>query len=297
MGGMPYEERLAGELVLNSSDRVMHLTRAELDGILADWHRFQPNVLRCDPVYAVALVRALERAQLPIPRVASVWCGFEYCSVLHRRILEDAFGAIVVDYYGGTDIGGSEAAFRCENGRYHVWEDAYALEFVQGSEPVAAGEVGEILVTSLRNRVMPLLRYRIGDLGRPLAYDCGCAHDYWQAFHVEGRVKDVIAARSGAPVTTRSIDELFRDLGWIDYYQFVERGPADYALLAVRRDGAAGAAASPNDEATFLHRAEELLGARVSIRYVREIAPEKSLKYRLTRRDAGSAWALRVDHA
>jgi phenylacetate-CoA ligase len=280
LGGMPYDERLKGELTLNSSDRVLRLSRAELDGILADWERFGPNVLRCDPVYATALVRALQREKLPVPKVAAVWCSFEYCSVLHRAILEEAFGAPVVDYFGGTDIGGSEAAFRCENGRHHVWEDAYAVEFVRDGAPVAEGELGELLVTSLRNKVMPVVRYRIGDLARPLGYGCGCSHDFWYSFSLEGRSKDCFTTSDGRRITTRAVDEQFRGLRWVDFYQLVEEGPGEYQLLAMRGpDGDAG-----NDEALLRERLMALLGegVRLRIRYVKEIPAEKSLKYRLT---------------
>jgi len=293
LGGMPFDERLKGELTLNSSDRVMRLQRAELDGILEDWERFRPTVLRCDPVYATALVRALEREKLPVPLVAAVWTTFEWCSVIHRAILGQAFGAPVFEYYGGTDVGGSETAFRCEKGRYHVWEDSYAVEVARGGAPVAVGELGDVLVTSLRNRVMPMVRYRIGDLARPLADDCRCAHDYWSSFQLEGRIKDCLSDGEGRPVTTRDVDELFRGLGWVDFYQLAQAGPGDYQLLAVRRaeHARAGVAPGADDERIFRERALALLGegARLAIRYVREIPPEKSLKYRLTA-PATSGW-------
>jgi phenylacetate-CoA ligase len=279
LGGMSFDERLKGELTLNSSDRVLRLTRAELDGILADWDRFRPNVLRCDPVYAAALVRAFQREKLPVPRVKVVWCSFEYCSVIHRAILEEGFGAPVVEYFGGTDIGGSEAAFRCENGRYHVWEDAYAFEFVRDGARVAEGEVGELLVTSLRNQVMPVVRYRIGDLARPLGYGCGCAHDYWYSFSLEGRIKDCLTTRDGRRLTTRDVDEQFRGLRCFDFYQLVEDAPGDYQLFVMP----APDAGSDAGEAEVTRRLLSLLGegARLRVRSVKEIPAEKSLKYRM----------------
>jgi phenylacetate-CoA ligase len=283
LGGMGFEERLKGELILNSSDRVLQLTRPEIDGVLADWQRFAPNVLRCDPVYAAALARAIQREQLAAPQLQSIWCTFEYCSLLHRRILESAFGASVTEYYGGTDVGGSEAAFRCENGRYHVWEESFVFEFLRDGERVAEGELGEVVITSLRNKLMPVIRYRIGDLARPFGYGCGCAHDHWYAFELEGRIKDCLSDTSGRPVTTRQVDELFRDLFWLDFYQLIQRDAQSYELLGVRAPGGG------DDEARFRERAQALLGAAPRVRYVREIPPEKSLKYRLTA-PARSGW-------
>jgi phenylacetate-coenzyme A ligase PaaK-like adenylate-forming protein len=200
--------------------------------------------------------------------------------VLHRRILESSFGAPVTEYYGGTDIGGSEAAFRCERGRYHVWEDSYCFEFVRDGAPVADGELGEILITSLRNKLMPMIRYRIGDLGRPVGYGCGCAHDSWFAFELEGRIKDCVSDTRGRPVTTRGIDAVFQDLSWIDFYQLIQHERSSYELLAMKRP----LGGDVTDEQQFRERALALLGdgAQLRVRYVREIPPEKSLKYRLT---------------
>src|SRR5262249_40433499 len=156
--------------------------------ILRDLERFQPSVLRVDPVYAVALVRALEREQLPIPRVDAVWTAYEYCSALHRPILEAAFAAPVTTVYAATDLGGGCQAFRCERGVFHVWQEQYVFEYLRGGQPVAAGELGEIAVTSLAHRFMPLVRYCVEDLGRPLAEPCSCDHADWLGFTLEGRL-------------------------------------------------------------------------------------------------------------
>ena len=283
-GGMSYEQRRRGRahLILDSSDHVMDLTRAELDGIVADVARFDPTVLQVDPVYGVALVRALARHALPLPRVRAIRVSYEYCSVLHRRVLEAELGAPVFGHYGAAELGGA-AAFECEvAGRYHVWADELVAEVVRDGRPLPAGEVGELVVTTLRNRIMPLVRYRIGDLARMVETPCRCALRAWPAFQLEGRCKDIIRDTSALRLTTRDVDETFRGLGWIDFYQLVQRGRTAYQLIAVARDGAS------SEEQEWRGRAQALLGAaaRIDVRYARAIAPERSLKYRLTRSDA-----------
>jgi phenylacetate-CoA ligase len=286
LGGSPYEERLRNphDLTFNSSDRVMRLTRAEVLDVEGDWKRFEPHILRCDPVYAVALVRAFQREGIEPPPLAGIWTGFEYCSVLHRDILSQGFKAPVYTYYGGTDVGGSEAAFLCERGRYHVREEAYWLDFVRDGRAAEDGELSAILVTSLRNNIMPVIRYRIGDLGRPRRRSCDCSHDYWTSFDLEGRIKDLIVGKDRL-ITTREVDDLFIGLKWLDYYQLIQHSANDFELLGVRRDGTDEA-----DAAVWSERARTLLGeeAKIRIRYVREIPPEKSLKYRLT---ASKIWS------
>ncbi len=290
MGQTKFEDRLShggAYLSLNSSDRVMSLTRAELVEILEDLERFKPSILRVDPIYAVALIRALQREQLPIPSVDVIWTAYEYCTLIHREIIEEAFKCPVFTVYAATDLGGGCQAFRCREGHFHVRRNQYLFEFLDGSDPVDPGSVGQITVTSTYHRFMPLIRYRVGDLGRPVEQTCPCSHGDWDAFHLEGRTRDCMVSTSGEIVTTRSVDNLFEGLNWADFYEVKQHGANDFELMVVRRPGS-------NDQAPqWMDRARELLGADASfreVREVREIPTEKSFKFRLT---GSTVWAQR----
>lgn len=288
MGRTRYEDRLTHGgtyLSLNSSDHAMSLTRLELLSILEDLERFQPSIMRVDPIYAMALVRALEREGLSIPKVDAIWTAYEYCSVLHRPVLESAFGVPVFTVYAATDLGGGCQAFRCKRGLFHVRQNQYVFEFLRRGQPVAPEELGEITVTSVYHRFMPLVRYRVEDIGRPISETCSCPHGDWPAFQLESRRRDCMLDTSGRIVTTRAFDDIFEGLSWIDYYQMMQRSVRDYELLAVRRLDTGEA-----DAAVFLDRARSLLGkdANIRIRYVREIPTEKSFKFRLT---GSTIWA------
>lgn len=297
MGGTPFEERVSPDgrtLAVTSSDHPMRLTRSELDAILSDIDRYRPTILRTDPVYAVALVRALVREGLPIPRFEAIWTAYEYCSVLHRRVLEEAFGVPVVTVFAATDLGGGCQAFRCERGLFHVRRNQYVFEFLRGGRPVAPGEVGEITVTSLYHRFMPLVRYRIEDLGAPSPARCTCPHADWPAFHLEGRAADCLIDTEGRIVTTRAFDDLFTGLSWIDFYRMTQSSKTAFELLCVRRPDESSGANAEAEEAELLRRARGLLGdaAVVRVRYAREIPAARSFKYRLTGAtfDVGGDW-------
>lgn len=283
MGGSSYEDRLMKDgtyLALHSSDRVLALTRSELEGILRDVERFQPTILRTDPVYAFALARALEREGLPFPKFDVIWTAYEYCSVIHRPLIERAFGAPVHTLYAATDLGGGCQAFRCTNGHYHVRHNQYIFEFLGKDEQrVAPGRVGEIAVTSLYHRFVPVIRYRVEDLGRPLETPCSCADGAWPAFDLEGRIKDCMRATDGRLVTTRAFDDLFLGLDWLDFYQATQVGERSFDVLGMRRAGT-----DTRDAEVFLDRARGLLGqdAELRLKYVRQIAAEQSYKFRLT---------------
>ncbi len=97
--------------------------------------------------------------------------------------------------YGAVDAGPmGYACTYCQGGVHHVHDDHVYLEVLDPDTgaPCTGGEVGELVVTSLNRRVMPLLRYRIGDLGRWIAGACPCGVTS-PRFELLGRIEDRVA--------------------------------------------------------------------------------------------------------
>jgi hypothetical protein len=139
-------------------------------------------------------------------------------------------------------------------------------------EPIAGrSDAGMLVITSLRNRVMPLLRYAPGDVGRYGA-PCTCAFaDEWRTIEVLGRVKDAVHAADGAPVFAAEIDDV---LG--------AEGPTFYRLVQTAR--AAGVLEVWDADGRPMEQAAARVGARlgwdVRVTSVRRFPPERSLKFR-----------------
>jgi phenylacetate-CoA ligase len=109
-----------------------------------------------------------------------------------RATIEEAFGCQVFDYYGSREVGGLAA--ECpEHSGYHISAENVAMEFVKDGEQVAANEKGVVLVTSLRNYGMPLIRYRLGDVGSPSDRVCECGRGLPVVNTIEGRISDFMA--------------------------------------------------------------------------------------------------------
>jgi len=264
----------------------MRLRQVELDKIVDEFQQFRPDVLYIDPVYATALVRALQRNSIPIPRVAALYSTYEFLSQLHKDILSEAFGIPVYQFYGTSEIN-DVAAVTCEHNRFHVLDERHVFEFLRDGRPVEPGTCGEITVTMLSRPYSRFIRYRVGDLGTPVE-SCDCQFDDLQAFELEGRVQDVVFTTRGAPVTTRQVDQLFAGLSWIDFYQLLQRDRSRYELMAVPREGVDSQA----DEDCFRERMRELFGvdAQLVIGYVRELPVNPSLKYPATLNRSQLSW-------
>ena len=109
-----------------------------------------------------------------------------------RETIEEAFGCEVFSFYGSREIGG--LASECEkHSGFHISVENVAMEFIKDSEQVAPGETGVIFLTSLRNYGMPLIRYRLGDVGMPSDKVCDCGRGLPLMSSIEGRVSDFMA--------------------------------------------------------------------------------------------------------
>ena len=139
-------------------------------------------------------------------------------------------------------------------------------------EPDAAG-VGALVVTTLTNDFMPLLRYRIGDLveRRELPYRT--------RYLVHGRALDAFHPAGGGRVTTRQIDECFADLEGFAHYQLTERHGNPWLMRFVPDVTAPEPAALVEVE----RRLTSLLKLRSGLEIQRTdmLVPETSGKFRL----------------
>ena len=113
-----------------------------------------------------------------------------------RKLISTAFECELFDYYGSTEFG--LMAWECrEYSGYHMNADSLIMEFLKDGEIAAPGERGEIVCTTLINHAMPLIRYRIGDIGVPVGEQCSCGITLPLMAIMEGREDDFLVATDG----------------------------------------------------------------------------------------------------
>ena len=115
-----------------------------------------------------------------------------------RRRIEEMFGVKAYNSFGLSEMNGPGVAFECtfQNG-LHIWEDAFLIEIINPDtlEPVADGEIGELVMTTLDRKAMPLIRYRTRDLTRILARDCPCGRTHVRLDRITGRSDDMFIVK------------------------------------------------------------------------------------------------------
>lgn len=125
-----------------------------------------------------------------------------------RDFISSVFGCPVYDEYSTEETW--MVASQCKKGNYHIFTDNVWVEFLDESGMgVSEGETGEIVLTTMRSPVMPFIRYRIGDLGRPGGNKCGCGIGFPLLEAFDGRSDDSFILPSGKFVSSLKLLNTF----------------------------------------------------------------------------------------
>lgn len=160
--------------------------------------RVRPQLIMGYPVVLRALLRELTDAQLADLRrhLRLVMTDSELLTDETAAQLRDRFGVPVLDEYSAYEV--LTISAHCRAGSMHIDEDRVWLEIVgDDGAPVPDGEVGAVVVTSFRERAMPLVRYRVGDRAKIVPGSCACGCGFRRMKLVDGRENDYVTLPDG----------------------------------------------------------------------------------------------------
>jgi len=170
-----------------------------------------------------------------------------------RQRIEALWGAKVYDYYGLSDIFGSCAGMCEEQHGLHWAEDHILVEVLdpETQEPVAEGERGELVLTTLKKRARPLIRFRTGDIVSFTNEPCACGRTSQRMLGTHGRLDDMLIIK-GVNIFPSDVEAIARkdhDLTG-EYKLIIEReNHLDQLTVEIER-----AAADPAQDAELAHR-------------------------------------------
>ncbi len=162
---------------------------------------FGARVLCCTPSYALTIAEEFERqgvdtAQLPLE--IGIF-GAEPWSDAMRREIERRLNIVATDIYGLSEVIGPGVANECAEAKegLHIQEDHFLPEIVNPDtgHPLAPGEYGELVFTSLTKEAFPNLRYRTGDITCLIKEPCACGRTTRRMARLHGRHDDMLIVR------------------------------------------------------------------------------------------------------
>ena len=213
----------------------------------------QSTVFCCTASMGLLLAEEVQRLGLREQlNLKKIILGAERSSHAMLETMRECLGVQeIYDITGLTEVYGPGAGLSCrEQSGIHYWADYYILEVLDPLtlEPVAPGEIGEMVFTTLCKEGAPLIRYRSRDLTRLMEGACPCGCPLPRHDRILGRSDDVVIFR-GVNIYPGQIDEVLHRVPGIgsEYQVLFDHGPdgRDYMLVRVERGRGAE---EPSDE-------------------------------------------------
>ena len=204
-----------------------HLNRETFPDYLNALNKFKPDEIIGYPsaIYSFAcFCRDLDCQLDFMPKI--IITNSETLLGWQRKTMEDVYGCQVADYYGTSEA--VVFAGQCHSMNYHISPLLGEVEVVDSKSEKVFGEVGDILCTTLSNYAMPLIRYRVGDVGKMEHGSCGCSSNLQFLSIIEGRTDDVILTHDGRKIGR--IDHIFKGVKGIKECQVVQ---TDYTVFTL----------------------------------------------------------------
>ena len=159
-----------------------------------------------------------------------------------RQRIEALWGAKVYDYYGLSDIFGSCAGMCEEQDGLHWAEDHILVEVLDPDtqQPVAPGERGELVLTTLKKTARPMIRFRTGDIVSFTDAPCRCGRTSQRMLGTHGRLDDMLIIK-GVNIFPSDVEAIVRQDHALsgEYRLIVEREQhLDQLRVEVERAGA-----------------------------------------------------------
>jgi phenylacetate-CoA ligase len=163
----------------------------------------------------------IERNGLPHLSIPKTYVLGTYSCKL-RSSLEEFFNTEIFNRYSPHEIEG--VALSCQvHKAMHMAIDSYHMEFLdEHNNPVGPEEPGFIVVTDLDNDLMPLIRYKGGDLGHYYENGCTCSRGLPLMGEIDGRARDVFSLKNGTRVAPAAIAAILQDEPAVILFQVVQ---------------------------------------------------------------------------
>ena len=282
-GNPPVADTLKKKLRNLLLDRIVYLDTMDINErsvrrFVENWRREKPRAIFGHSHSIYILARYLRDLGVDDLRPKGIVSTSMMLLVPERELIERVFRCRVTDRYGCEEVGLIASECEQHNGM-HVNVDQVAVEFLRddGSD-AAPGENASIVVTDLINRGMPLIRYRVGDMGVPTDRACACGRGQPLMERITGRQADFLKRRDGSLVAGVSlVERTLTAIPGIEQMQLVQSEMSRFSVKLVK-----GSEFNERGEASLRRELQSVFGedVAVEIQYVGSLDQTPAGKYR-----------------
>ena len=201
---------------------------------------FGSSVLCCTPSYALNIAEVMKEMKVELKnlKLRIGIFGAEPWSEAMRKDIETKLGIKAIDIYGLSEVVGPGVSCECEHQcGMHINEDHFLPEIINPEtlEPMAPGEIGELVFSTITKEGIPLLRYRTRDLTRLIYDKCVCGRTLVRMEKCKGRSDDMLIIR-GVNVFPSQVESVLLSISEVEpHYQIIvdREGTLDKMALLV----------------------------------------------------------------
>jgi phenylacetate-CoA ligase len=258
----------------------MDLNPSSMGDFVTRWRQFQPEMIfghsHSIYIFAKYLTEQGIKDLRPHGIVATSMMLLDH----EREVIENAFQCKVHNRYGCEEVG--LIAVECEKHQgMHINNSHIILECLdENNQPTPPGQAGKLVITDLNNFGMPLIRYRVEDVGVLSDRKCSCGRNTPLLERLEGRVADFLKKPDGGQVAGVSlVERTLTKIAGIEQMQLVQEQLHEILINRVK-----GAEYTPNTDVQLIAEFRAVFDESVNlvIRDVDKIPQEKSGKYRFS---------------
>lgn len=263
------------DVVFNTGQSAMLNIHADIDTQVKWLKGHDPNYLLSHPSNIYALAERCIELNIRLSRLCEVRTFGEVVNPELRAICMKAWGAPVVDIYSAQEIG--YIALQCpEHERYHIQSENVLVEVLNEEDrPCAPGEIGRVVITTLHNFAMPLIRYEILDYAERGEL-CPCGRGLPIIKRIMGRQRNLIILPDGKRHWPSFPAEKWASIAPIRQIQLIQKD-LEHVVARLVSDKQL----STEEERPFIAVLQECLGYpfRITLQYLERIERNASYKY------------------
>jgi phenylacetate-CoA ligase len=240
------------------------------------------RIIEIDPLYIYmfpsnleGMLRILEETN---QKLRSLRCIFTVAETVDETLRQQArriLGVEIADNYGATE---GFIAWQCPQGSYHINAEHVLVELVDDAgRLVAPGQIGRVLITTLENYLMPLVRYDLGDYAVAAEGTCRCGRTLPLLGRIVGRKRGLFRTADGRTYFPHLLIRPLRMTRGMKQFQLVQAAAADTFRIRYVADAALDSASQSRIREEF----QTILGTPVAIAFERvgEFARTRSGKF------------------
>ena len=244
--------------------------------VLESLKHSEPDVISTYPSMLTLLSKEIRKQNISGINPRLILAGGETLTLNSENEISETFSSKIFRTYGAEEF--SILAFECKKKMgYHIISDAIIIEVVKDDRYVSEGEEGEIIVTGLINYTMPLIRYKLGDIGTITYKKCDCGRGYPLIKSIEGRTDDFLILPSGRKISPRVIN-VIEDIPGVLRYKTIQESKNKIIVNLIKGEGFSQTTISEIKS----HIKDGCLGedVEVEVNLVKEIPHERTGKLR-----------------